>query len=177
MIRKQYSAEPMIMETKKREERMMRFRQCCREHGLKMTPKRILIYEELIQSRDHPSPETLFKRVRRKAPQISLDTVYRTLGTFHDIGLVDMVEGFALTRRFDPNQDHHHHARCTRCQAMLDFDSRTYDQLKVPPEIRKVFSVQRVRVTVEGLCRDCAADTEDSSKKSPEGRKPRPHNK
>jgi Fur family transcriptional regulator, peroxide stress response regulator len=119
-----------------------------------------LIYEELIRSKDHPSPEALFKRVQTQAPQISLDTVYRTLATFHEIGLVDMVEGFALTKRFDPNQDNHHHARCTRCQAILDFDYQAYDKLEVPASVRRAFDIQRVRVTVEGLCRDCAEGTE-----------------
>ena len=149
------------MRTDKQNELLTQFRARCREHGLKVTPKRVLIYEELIQSKDHPSPEMLFKRVQVQAPQISLDTVYRTLATFHEIGLVDMVEGFALTKRFDPNQDSHHHARCTRCQAILDFNSPDYDHLAIPAAIRKAFAVQRVRVTIEGLCRDCAADTEN----------------
>ena len=148
----------------KQKELLTSFRRRCREHGLKVTPKRVLIYEELIQSQDHPSPEMLFKRVQVRAPQISLDTVYRTLATFHDIGLVDMVEGFALTKRFDPNQDNHHHARCVRCQSILDFDNREYDQLKIPASIRKAFDVQRVRVTIEGLCRDCLGKQEEKRK-------------
>lgn len=139
----------------KQKELLASFRQRCQEHGLKVTPKRVLIYEELIQSKDHPSPEALFKRMQEKVPQISLDTVYRTLATFHDMGLVDMVEGFALTKRFDPNQDNHHHARCTRCQAILDFESPDYEHLKIPASIRKAFDVQRVRVTIEGLCQNC----------------------
>ena len=139
----------------KQKELLTSFRQRCQEHGLKVTPKRVLIYEQLINSLDHPSPEALFRRIREKAPRISLDTVYRTLATFHDMGLVDMVEGFALTKRFDPNQDNHHHARCIRCQAILDFESPDYDHLKIPASIRKAFNVQRVRVTIEGLCQNC----------------------
>lgn len=151
------------MGTEKQKELLARFSQRCREHDLKVTPKRVLIYEELIRSKDHPSPEVLFKRVQTQAPQISLDTVYRTLATFHEIGLVDMVEGFALTKRFDPNQDNHHHARCTRCQAILDFDYQAYDKLEVPASVRKAFDIQRVRVTIEGLCRNCAAGAEDTN--------------
>lgn len=93
------------MGTDKQKELLARFRQRCREQGIKITPKRVLIYEELIRSKDHPSPEVLFKRVQVTVPRISLDTVYRTLATFHEMGLVDMVEGFALTKRFDPNQE------------------------------------------------------------------------
>ncbi len=146
------------MGTERQEESLANFRQRCQEQGLKVTPKRVFIYEQLINSQDHPSPEALFRRIQEKVPRISLDTVYRTLATFHDMGLVDMVEGFVLTRRFDPNQDNHHHARCTRCQALLDFESPDYDHLKIPASIRPAFNVQRVRVTVEGLCQTCQSD-------------------
>ena len=148
------------MGTDKHTDLLAGFRQRCREHGLKVTPKRVLIYEELVQSVDHPSPEVLFKRVQAKAPRVSLDTVYRTLATFHEMGLVDMVEGFSLTKRFDPNQQNHHHARCIRCQTILDFDSRDFDRLRVPPSIRRALDVQRVRVTVEGICQRCKQSTE-----------------
>ena len=30
----------------------------------------------------------------------SLDTVYRTLSAFHEMGLIDLVEGYGTARRF-----------------------------------------------------------------------------
>ena len=143
------------MKTDNQHKELAFFYQQCRTHALKVTPKRVLIYEELIRSTDHPSPEMLFNRVQAKSPEISLDTVYRTVATFHEIGLVDIVEGFSLTKRFDPNQSNHHHARCTQCQLILDFENRQYDQLKIPAAIRKDFDIRRVRVTIEGLCKKC----------------------
>ena len=79
------------------------FRNRCGEHGLKVTRQRVLIYQELIKSSDHPSPEVLSKRVHKKAPDISLDTVYGALATFYDMGLVDRVDGFGAVKRSDPN--------------------------------------------------------------------------
>jgi len=146
------------MKTDKSQDDLSLFRQQCRKHNLKVTPKRVLIYKELIQSKDHPSPEMLFNRVQAKRPEISLDTVYRTLATFHEIGLVDMVEGFALTRRFDPNQTQHHHARCIQCRAILDFENSDFDRLEIPAEVLKNFDVGRIRVTVEGLCKKCQSN-------------------
>lgn len=134
---------------------MESFRRTCREHGLKVTPQRLLIYTELMTSDDHPTLEAIYTRVRRRSPAISLDTVYRTLATFHEIGLADMVEGFGTSMRFDPKTDKHHHFRCTRCQAIIDFVDRQYDALPVPPEIRKRCEVTDVRVTVEGVCEKC----------------------
>ncbi len=52
-------------------------------------------------------------------------------------------------------QDNHHHVRCIQCQAILDFDNRQYDQLKIPAAIQKDFDIRRVRVTIERLCKKC----------------------
>lgn len=145
------------MRNKEQKDLMGEFRRWCRAHGFRVTPQRLAIYEELMQSRDHPSPEMLFSRLQIRDPQISLDTVYRTLATFHEKGLVDMVEGFALTKRFDPNQSQHHHARCTQCNAIIDFTNQDFDQLNIPASIRKSFRVKRVCVTIEGLCQECQA--------------------
>lgn len=76
------------MQRKSEVELLDDFRNRCREHGFKVTPQRVLIYQELVNSSDHPSPEVLFKRIREKAPDISLDTVYRALATFCNMGLV-----------------------------------------------------------------------------------------
>lgn len=143
------------MGTEKQKDFLTEFRHWCRKHRLRVTPQRLLIYQELMESQDHPSPEMLFSRLKRREPQISLDTVYRTLATFHETGLIDMVEGFALTKRFDPNQDPHHHMRCTGCNAIIDFANLAYDRLEIPASIQELFDVKRIRVTFEGLCREC----------------------
>ena len=50
----------------------------CEEHGLKVTPQRVFIYEELLKATDHPSIDDIYQRVKRHLPNISFDTVYRT---------------------------------------------------------------------------------------------------
>jgi Fur family peroxide stress response transcriptional regulator len=58
------------------------FREKCRKYNLKVTPQRIVIYKELLKSKDHPNTDVLFKRIKNIIPDISLDTVNRTLLTF-----------------------------------------------------------------------------------------------
>jgi Fur family peroxide stress response transcriptional regulator len=131
------------------------FRRVCRVHGLKVTPQRVMIYEELMGSGDHPTLEVLHERVRRRAPNVSFDTVYRTVARFRDLGLTRMVDGFGASMRFDPRTDRHHHFRCVRCQAIIDFTDPQYDALDVPQQIRRRCEITNVRVTVEGLCEEC----------------------
>jgi len=131
------------------------FREKCREHSLKVTPQRILIYEELLKSKDHPNADVLFSRVNKIFPDISLDTVNRTLLTFHNIGIVNIVEGHGEPRRFDPDIENHHHFRCVKCNSITDFDYNLYDSLKVPKEIHKKFFVLNKKVLLEGYCDKC----------------------
>lgn len=128
----------------------------CVQSGLKITPQRAAIYDELLKAKDHPSADDLYKRVRKALPNISFDTVYRTLLSFSEVGIVRLVEGYGELKRFDPDIDSHHHLRCMRCHKIIDFCNQSYDAIKVPSEFEKEFTVLSKRVVLEGICRDCA---------------------
>jgi Fur family peroxide stress response transcriptional regulator len=131
------------------------FRKKCKESNLKVTPQRSVIYKELIKSKDHPNAEVFFNRVKNIFPDISLDTVNRTLLTFSEIGMVKIVEGYGDPRRFDPDIENHHHCRCLKCNTIIDFDSRSYKNIKVPEKINKKFMVLNKKVLLEGYCNKC----------------------
>ncbi len=126
-----------------------------KEHNLRTTPQRIVIYKELCKSKDHPSADTIFRKARKIFPGISFDTVNRTVSIFTRIGIVNIVEGYGDPRRFDPDIDSHHHFRCIRCNNIIDFHNKAYDNLKVPEEIKRQFIVLRKRVCIEGICVQC----------------------
>lgn len=131
------------------------FRKKCRENNLKITPQRIVIYRELLRSKDHPNAEALHKRIKQILPDISLDTVNRTLLTFSKIGIVQNVEGYGEPRRYDPNTENHHHFRCVDCNSLIDFDYKPYDDIIIPRDIAKRFSVHSKKVLLEGYCDKC----------------------
>lgn len=126
-----------------------------REYGLKITPQRTAIYQELLKAKDHPSADDIYKRIVKKIPNISFDTVNRTLLTFSQIGITNVVEGYGQPKRYDPDLDLHHHFRCTRCNEIIDFHNEDYDNLIVPQEILGQFTVFQKKVVLEGLCDQC----------------------
>ncbi len=132
------------------------FHDKCAENGLKITPQRTIIYDELIKAKDHPSADDIYKRVRKILPNISFDTVYRTLLSFSEIGIIRPVEGYGEKKRFDSDTENHHHLRCMRCQKIIDFYNPGYDALKIPPEFETKFTVWNKRVVLEGVCRNCS---------------------
>ena len=123
--------------------------------GLKITPQRCAVYRIVSQSKDHPTADQVFHNVKTEFPNISYDTVNRTLLTFAEIGLVDVVQTQGGPRRFDPVKDEHHHFLCIKCGEIIDFYSDDYDDLKIPENIQKKFNVYNKRVVLSGLCRKC----------------------
>ena len=128
----------------------------CHAHDLKVTPQRVAIYRELIQSTQHPTADRMFQTIRQTFPNISFDTVNRTLLTFARIGVVDVVETFGGPKRFDPDVGDHHHLHCIACGRIIDFTHDAYANLEIPASIASRFTVTGKRVVLRGLCDDCS---------------------
>ena len=135
------------------------FYRISKENGLKITPQRTAIYQELLKAKDHPSADIIYRRLVKKIPNISFDTVNRTLATFSKIGIANVVEGYGQPKRFDPDITIHHHFRCVQCDTIIDFHNKAYDNITVPKEIQKQFTVWNKKVVLEGLCNKCKKKT------------------
>ena len=128
----------------------------CRENNLKVTPQRLVIFNEMLKSKDHPNADVLFQRVKNIVPDISLDTVNRTLLTFSKIGIISIVEGYGEPRRFDPVVGNHHHFRCVTCNTIIDFDYKPYDDIPIPGDIKNGHEVLSKKVLLQGYCHKCS---------------------
>jgi len=145
------------MQNKPMSQRVRLFIETCRRHRLKITPQRVGIYRLLIQSKRHPTADLVFREAQKEFPNISFDTVNRTLSTFAEIGVVEVVETFGGPRRFDPDITDHHHLHCMACGRIIDFEYEGYARLEVPKAIATTFKVISRRVVLKGLCDTCTA--------------------
>jgi len=136
--------------------RMGAFVATCRQRALKATHQRLEIFRELARTEEHPDAETIYRRVRKRIPTVSLDTVYRTLSRLEQEGLVSRVEILSERVRFDANTDHHHHFICTTCGLVRDFYSRALDGFKAPEKVRSWGKVFSRHVELRGVCSKCA---------------------
>jgi Fur family peroxide stress response transcriptional regulator len=139
----------------KLKEKMEAFQRKCREGGLKITPQRMAVYKVLIESKQHPSAEMVFRKVREVIPNISLDTVNRTLLTLAEIGAASVVEGTGDVKRFDGKLETHQHFKCIKCRRIFDFHYKPFDNISVPKNISRRFTVLKKTVYFEGICDLC----------------------
>lgn len=134
--------------------RLDSFENECRVRGLRVTNQRRVIFRTVASSREHPSAETVFLHVRKTLPNISLDTVYRTLSSLEQMNLLTRV-GATSKERFDGDMRPHAHFVCTACGAVYDIFPTQYAVPAAPQEARAFGEVCRVNVQFKGICKQC----------------------
>lgn len=139
------------------EQQMQQFVTACKLAGLKITHQRTEVYRHLLLVPDHPSAETLYKRLLASLPTISLDTVYRTLTTLEQHGLVSRIQTTESQARFEAVYTPHHHLICSRCKRVQDFYWPAIDQLTLPSDIHQWGQINSKTIVMYGICSDCTS--------------------
>ena len=138
------------------QQRMNHFKEQIRNAGVKLTHQRMEIFREVAMSEAHPDAEKIYKKVRERLPSVSLDTVYRTLWSLLDLGLITTLGPPRKRVRFDANMNLHHHFVCSKCGMTRDFYSKKLDGLKIPGSEKILKSIERTQVEVRGICVKCS---------------------
>src|SRR5690606_3436810 len=131
-----------------------------REAGLRSTPQRLAIVNEVFQ-RHHPTVAEVYETVRRQFPTIGLATVYNTLRSLTERGYLRELP-FGDATRFDVNVEPHANLVCTRCGRIED--SAAVEDLIIEIRNRVAagdgFKPEAQRIDVYGLCNRCANEAE-----------------
>ena len=139
------------------------FTGACRSRGLSVTHQRLAVYEAVLGSREHPGAEEIFRAVRARVPTISRGTVYRTIETLREVGLVADVSRVRGTARFEAALDPHHHLVCLGCNKIIDLHDESLNRLPVAPPASSRFEVTGYQIQFIGYCKGCG-----SRKKKPQ---------
>lgn len=137
------------------EDRKNRLDETLADKGLRMTRQRQLVYDVLMASRDHPTAEEVYRRVRREMPTISLATVYNCLEKLVECGLIRQVNRDRDSSRFCGNLKEHGHFYCDKCGAVHDIDLADRTLAQLAPSRTAGYQVNHFDITFRGLCPDC----------------------
>lgn len=134
-----------------------RIEKVLRENKLSITDTRVKMLEMFLQTQsalEHASFEKLngqaFDRV----------TIYRTLQTFLDKGIVHKIPTTDTSVRYalcksdckeHEHHDHHVHFQCDNCGSTTCLDEIDVPNIDLP----KGFAAKNVEVVVNGVCKDC----------------------
>ena len=127
-----------------------------RQLGLKVTPQRQAVFRVLHEDHTHPTAESVYARVSREMPTISLRTVYQTLNDLAGMGEILHLELGTGSARFDVNvEEPHHHLVCDGCGMVRDVAADP-TSIRIESGLPPGFRVSGTEIVVRGLCDACA---------------------
>lgn len=132
-----------------------------KEHGLKVTPQRLSIFKMLRNTHVHPSAETIYNALQEEHPTMSFATVYKTLDTFVQHGIVQQLNLGEDSYRYDADTSKHSHVQCTKCKCVVDlpFLHRVVD-LREDVHAATGFALSHEKLYFYGVCPTCQQEAE-----------------
>jgi len=114
--------------------------------------------EYLEKNRTHPTVDAIYEALKEKLPSISKTTIYNTLKSFLETGLISDLTISGHEVMYDAETKPHSHFLCKSCGTVLDVVD-----IKCPHVRKEVDGnkVEEVHLYFKGLCKKCL----------PEGRK------
>lgn len=131
--------------------------QLLRSHGLRRTPQRQATLEAVAAAAGHATAEEIVDRVRRKLPAVSPSTVYRTLASLEEVGILCHAHlGHTASVYHVGTAGLHQHLVCERCGAMQEVGEVLTRPFAASLQRRFGFHANFTHFAVLGECRDCA---------------------
>ncbi len=108
--------------------------------------------EYLYQKEGHPTVDEIFHALSAVIPSLSKSTIYNTLYTLVEAGLVRDVDIDRIENRYDIVLSSHGHFQCNICGKIYNFKV-IIDQ--VPVDGLEEFEITQKNVYFKGLCPAC----------------------
>lgn len=99
----------------------MNFEDTLRQHGLKATPQRVAVLNEL-GKKTHPTMDEIYAGIKSLHPTVSLATVYKNLNVLKEKGVVIEINMPNGKMRYDYLAKPHMHIACSSCGSIEDMD-------------------------------------------------------
>ena len=132
--------------------------QMLRDHELKVTWQRMELLKLLSSTEEHFDAEEIFLRLRRRKKNVSRATVYRSLDTLVDQGLVnklDFGDGRMRYERSGEKDEHHDHLICIQCGKVVEFFNLEIEALQIAICQENGFTPTDHTMHIYGLCPEC----------------------
>ena len=128
-----------------------------KERGMRLTAERRAILRGIHTCGGHFDADTLLDHFRRRGEQVSRATVYRTLGTLVEIGLLRKIERGDRQSLYESaeGREHHEHMNCLRCGEIIEFVEPEIERLQEEVCRRSGFTPQDHTLQIYGICRAC----------------------
>jgi Fe2+ or Zn2+ uptake regulation protein len=128
-----------------------------RQHGLRVTPQRRRVLTLFLQNPGyHGSADQVRDQLLPDLPELARGTTYKVLNELVRLGVLEEIPTWDGTVLYGLRLEPHHHFYCEVCRRWFDVQVAGVDALSIEGP-SPAGSVDRVDVTVRGICRECQA--------------------
>ncbi len=128
-----------------------------RARGVRVTSARRALLAALVDAENHHlDAQDLSAAVQRAVPDVHLSTIYRSLDSLEELGLVDHVHfghGRAIYHLAD---EPHQHLLCDVCGAVVEVPDDVFAELTSTVQRAYGFTIRPHHFAVIGRCRACS---------------------
>ena len=133
------------------------FKDVLRKEGLKITPQRIAVLEEIIKNKGHRESEDVYMAIKTRKTHVSRATVYRTLDILVQNGFARKLNLGDGRARYEPKIDspHHDHMICNNCGKIIEFVNDEIEKMQEEITKQHQFKLQQHIHQLFGICKEC----------------------
>lgn len=124
------------------------------EKGISPSLHRLKILEFVSQVNVHPSAEEIYQSLIGQIPTLSRTTIYNTLKTLLENGIVSAFSVNEKEVRYEFNLKPHAHFKCYKCNRLFDLEVefKCYQNQMIEGH-----RIEKQQISFYGICRDCLA--------------------
>ena len=134
-----------------------RFKEALKKEGLKYTPQRTAVLEEIIKDKGHRESEEIYLALKKSGQNVSRATIYRTMDILVNNGFARKMNLGDGRARYESkvNSPHHDHLVCMDCGLIVEFMDQKIEDLQDEIAIQYEFQLKRHIHQLFGLCKKC----------------------
>ncbi|HSV85132.1 MAG TPA: Fur family transcriptional regulator [Levilinea sp.] len=122
------------------------------ERGIRPSYQRIKVLEYLFHAGGHPTVEDIYAQLSPLIPSLSKATIYNTLRSFMNGGLIRVISIDGVEKRYDLTIYNHGHFKCDHCGEIFNFH---IDIDNFPLDDLAQFEIREKNLYIHGLCPHC----------------------
>jgi Fur family transcriptional regulator, ferric uptake regulator len=126
-----------------------------RSEGKNITPERLDILDTVIKQKTHFKIDDIIHKMTKSDKPVSRATVYRTIKTIEDAGLVKYLRSINDEKIYEVQKEHHDHMICESCGRIIEFHDTELEKLQDEICSSHGFSPQRHTMKIFGICEEC----------------------
>lgn len=138
----------------------MKFKEYIQSKGLKFTPERRAILNQIFENHGHFEADEMSFDLRKNKKKVSKATIYRTLALLVESGLLREVIFGEKHAHYEHvyGHEHHEHLVCIKCGKIIEFNDERIEKYQDEVCRKNKFKPESHRIQITGYCEDCVEE-------------------